>query len=272
MVARTPLIAGAVLLAALAATLSAQRYRLPEGPQVGIRWPPPDLSDGAFVHCKLMYTSNVREPNGMGWGTDYPYAGINLTTRVSELTRTPISLKAAGEPNYWVVRLTDEALFRCPFLMGSDVGTAYFSPPEVAGLRAYLLKGGFLWVDDFWGTPAWEQWAGEIHKALPEYKIVDVPQDHPIWRTMFNVKEIPQVTSINMWRSTHRTSERGADSAHVDFRMIADEHGRIMVLMTHNTDLGDSWEREGEDREFFELFSPRGYSVGINVVLYVLTH
>jgi hypothetical protein len=272
MTRRTGLLGTLVVLAVFAATLSAQRYRLPEGPQVPARFPAPDFADGTFVHCKLMYTSNVREPNGMGWGTDYPYAGVNLMTRVSELTRTPISLDAAGEPNYWVVRLDDEALFRCPFLMGTDVGTAYFQPSEAAHLREYLLKGGFLWVDDFWGTAAWEQWASEIHKALPEYKIVDVPPDHPVRRTLFNVDEVPQVTSINMWRSTGVTSERGADSAHVDFRMIADEAGRIMVLMTHNTDIGDSWEREGEDREFFELFSPKGYALGINVVLYVLTH
>jgi hypothetical protein len=68
------------------------------------------------------------------------------------------------------------------------------------------------------------------------------------------------------------TSERGPDSPHANFRMIADEQGRIMVLMTHNTDIGDSWEREGEDREFFLQFSPNGYSLGINVVLYALSH
>jgi hypothetical protein len=260
------------LVAVLAAGLSAQRFRLPEGLSVPARYPPAGFSDGQFVHCKLMYTSNVREPNGIGWSTDYPYAGINLMTRVSELTRTPVSLEADNEPNYWVIRLDDDGLFHCPFLMGTDVGTAYFSPVEAARLREYLLKGGFLWVDDFWGEAAWEQWSQEIHKALPEYRIVDVPADHPIRHTLFTVAEVPQVTSINLWRSTGVTSERGAESARVNFRMITNESGRIMVLMTHNSDIGDSWEREGEDREFFELFSPRGYSLGINVVLYVLSH
>ena len=266
---------GAVLLLlAFAAAASAQRYgRLREGPSVPARFPPAGFSDGAFTHCKMMYRSVWAEANGMGWATDYPYAGINLMVRVGELTKTPISVDAAGDPNYWVVRLTDDALFRCPFTMGTDVGTLEFSPAEVTRLRQYLLKGGFLWVDDFWGTHAWEQWSSEIHKVLPEYPIADVPPNHPIWHTLYDVTEVPQVTSINFWRrSGGITSERGSDSPHANFRMIADEKGRIMVLMTHNTDIGDSWEREGEDYEFFIRFSPRGYALGVNVVLYALTH
>ena len=130
--------------------------------------------------CKLQYTSVRYEAMGVGWSTDYPYAGINLMTRMSELTRTPISRDENGDPNYWVVRLTDDALFRCPFTIASDVGTIGLSDEEAKRLREYLLKGGFLWVDDFWGTPAWVQWSDEIHKALPEFKIFDVPADHPI--------------------------------------------------------------------------------------------
>ena len=214
------------LLALVAATAAAQRFRLPEGPDVPARFPPAGFSDGAFMHCKIMYTSVVSEANGMGWGTDYPYAGINLMTRVSELTKTPISKDKRGEPNYWVVRLTDDALFRCPFAMATDVGTAAFSDEEVARLRAYLLKGGFLWVDDFWGTRAWQRWAGEMRRVFAEYSIVDVPVDHPIRHTLFHIEEVPQVTSINFWRRSGRyTAERGPDSPHANFRMIADDSG-----------------------------------------------
>jgi hypothetical protein len=264
---------GLALVLAAASAVSAQRYGVREGPSVPARVPPPGFGDGAFHHCKIMYTSVWQEANGMGWATDYPFAGINLMIRVSELTKTPISRDKAGEPNYWVVRLTDEALFRCPFAMATDVGTLQFSPAEVARLRQYLLKGGFLWVDDFWGTPAWEQWTSEIHRVLPEHRIVDVPVNHPIRHALFRVDKVPQVTSINMWRSRGGiTSERGSDSPHANFRMIADARGHVMVLMTHNTDIGDSWEREGDDREFFLQFSPEGYALGINVVLYALTH
>ena len=91
-----------------------------------------------------MYTSVRREPAGSGWQTDYPYADINFMIRLSELTRTHVSMNRQREPNHWVVRITDDALFDCPFVMTSDVGTIGLSPEEVVRLRAYLLKGGFL--------------------------------------------------------------------------------------------------------------------------------
>lgn len=274
-------LAGVVLMIGAAATAAfAQRprgfggwWRLPEGPGVPARYPPADFEDGAFTVCKVRYTSVRREDMGVGWATDYPYAGINLMQRLSELTKTPISRDKDGDPNYWVVRLTDDALFRCPFTMAADVGTMGLSDAEAGRLREYLLKGGFLWVDDFWGTRAWMQWTGEIKKALPEFPIVDVPAEHPIRHQMFVIKELPQVTNINSWRRWGGdTRERGQDSPFANFRMIADDKGRIMVVMTHNTDIADSWEREGEDHEFFLQFSPGGYAVGVNVLIYAMTH
>jgi Domain of unknown function (DUF4159) len=270
--------AAVVLMAGLTATVFAQRgfgrFRLPEG--VGAypaRYPPKDFEDGSFMICKLQYTSVRYEAMGIGWSTDYPYAGINLMIRMSELTRAHITqVGETGEPNYWVIRLTDNALFHCPILMGSDVGTMALSDEEAARLRQYLLKGGFLWVDDFWGTPAWMQWSEQIHKALPEYPIFDIPREHPIRHMLFPVDEIEQVTNINNWLRTHDTSERGDDSPHADFRGIADDKGRLMVVMTHNTDFGDTWERESESHEFFVQFSPKGYALGVDVLLYAMTH
>ena len=125
---RTRVLAATMVLALAAATAFAQRfYRLPEGPQVPPRFPPTHFADGTFTHCKLMYTSVRSEANGIGWATDYPYAGINLMTRVAELTKTPISRDREGEPNYWVVTALDDTLFQCPFTMATDVGTAGFS-------------------------------------------------------------------------------------------------------------------------------------------------
>jgi hypothetical protein len=133
-----------------------------------------------------------------------------------------------------------------------------------------------LWVDDFWGTAAWEQWVGQLRRIFDaaDYPIIDVPPDHPIFRTFAPIGRVPQVTNIQFWRGSGgaETSERGADSADVHTRAISDAHGRIMVLMTHNTDLGDSWEREGEDADYFYQFSPPGYAVGINVLVYALSH
>ena len=107
-----------------------------------------------------------------------------------------------------------------------------------------------------------------------EFPIFDIPPTHPIMRTLYDVKEVPQVCAIQFWnpRFPHQTSERGQDSAEVHFRGIQDAHGRLMVVMSHNTDIADSWEREGENQEYFDLFSPRGYAIGVNVVLYAMTH
>jgi hypothetical protein len=133
-----------------------------------------------------------------------------------------------------------------------------------------------MWVDDFWGEAAWEQWSSELARALPpsEFPVEDVPLTDPIFRSMLEVKEVPQVTSIRFWRLVggQTTSERGAETAVPHLRAIRDSHHRIIVVMTHNTDVSDSWEREGDDPEFFYQFSPRGYALGIDVLLYAMTH
>ena len=98
-----------------------------------------------FLVCRLEYESVRPEPMGIGWQTDYPYAEINLTTRLSELTKTRVSRDGEGHPNHFVVRLTDDALFNCPLTVASDVGSLGFRPEEIGRLRTYLLKGGFLW-------------------------------------------------------------------------------------------------------------------------------
>ena len=241
-----------------------------------VRLAPSAFPDRDFVVCRLMYTSVRREPSGGGWRTDYPYGEINLTIRFSELTRTPVSQSGGREPNHYVVRLTDDELFQCPFTMASDVGTIGLTDEEAERLRLYLLKGGFLWVDDFWGPLAWEQWTHEFSKVLPpeQFPIQDVPVDDPIFKSQFIVEKVPQITNIEFWRMTRgrETSERGADSAVPHFRAVRDNHGRIMVVMTHNTDIADSWEREGEDPAFFYQFSPDGYAVGVNVLLHAMTH
>src|SRR5678815_5141926 len=267
-----------VLLLTVAAALCASSYAFAqfgfgggEFANIPARYIPRDLPDRNFVVCRLQYTSVRREPSGGGWRTDYPYGEINLTTRLAELTRTPVSRDHDGRPNHYVVRLIDDELFQCPFTMASDVGTIGLRDDEADQLRLYLLKGGFLWVDDFWGEAAWEQWASELARVLPpsEYPVEDVDLSDPIFRSQFTVTKVPQITNIGFWRRTggRETSERGEETRTPHFRAIRDHRGRIMVVMTHNTDVADSWEREGEDPEFFYQFSPDGYAVGINVLL-----
>jgi hypothetical protein len=239
------------------------------------RFPNATSFDGSFTFCRGMYTSDRREAGGMGWWTDYPDADIHFSIRLSELTKIHISKQPDGEPNHLVVQLTDDALFNCPMIQMEDVGTMRLSDEEVVRLRAYLLKGGFLYVDDFWGDWAWEQWAEEIGRVLPpsEYPIRDIAPSHQLFRQMFVIDKLPQIPSINSWmRMGGATSERGEESAVPDIRGISDKNGRLMVVMTHDTDISDAWEREGEDPRYFYEFSPNGYAVGINVVIYALTH
>jgi hypothetical protein len=246
------------------------RYRMPPKP------PAETIEHRDFTFSRILYTSDRREQGGQGWYTDYPTADRNLMIRLSELTTTQVAFDPREDPDHVVLRLSDDRLFDYPFIFMSDVGTLNLSEPEVRRLRQYLLKGGFLWVDDFWGPYAWDQWVGEISKVLSpaEYPIADIPIEHPIHRGMFEVTEIPQIPSIQHWRRSGgaTTSERDYLSADVHFRGITDEAGRLLVLMSHNTDIADGWEREGEDYEFFYRFSINAYALGINIVVHAMTH
>jgi hypothetical protein len=272
------IVAATLVAIFLAASMGyAQRLWIGRGgfPRMTPRWMTPADYDGSWMYCRGFYTSVRWEAMGMGWWTDYPGADNNFSVRLAELTHVDVKKGPDRQPMYAVVRLTDPLLFQCPILFMEDIGTARFTDEEVQSLRAYFLKGGFLWVDDFWGTRAWDAWVREIGRVLPpnEYPIVDIPADHPIRHTLYDVKEIPQVPSIQFWyQSGGHTSERGADSPQANFRGIQDDHGRLMVVMTHNTDIADTWEREGENPEYFVEFSPAGYAIGVNIVLYAMTH
>ena len=234
---------------------------------------PREMPDGEFTICRIMYDSDRAELWGAGWRTDYPLGENNLMIRFSELTRTGVSKDQGHQPNHWVVRLTDDQLFNCPYTVASDVGTMALSDREIVKFREYLLKGGFLWVDDFWGEAAWEQWAGVMHDVLPDRPIEDVPLSDPIFRSQFVVRKMPQVPRYPFWvDSGGQTSERGEETKEPHIRAIRDDKGRIIVVMTHNTDIGDSWEREGEQPEYFRAFSVDGYALGVDVLLYALTH
>ena len=271
---RTAVAFVAILVAtlAVAGVVHAQRY-FREG-SFAARWAPAQMPDSSFVICRVAYRSVRMEYSGIGWQTDYPYAEINLTTRLSELTKTRVSRDDSHQPNFYVVRLTDDQLFNCPITVMSDAGTIGIRDEEAERLRTYLLKGGFLWADDFWGEYAWSWFVGQLRKALPasEFPISDLPLDHPIFHTQFEVKKVAQIPSINFFFGSGRTSERGADSAVAHARGVTDKKGRMIVLITHNTDFGDSWEREGDDATYFVNFGPDGYAFGIDAVIYALTH
>jgi hypothetical protein len=241
------------------------------------KFPDPNaVLDGRFVFARIYYERVRREYLGQGWFTDYPGSDINFMSRFEEFTEVEIRRDERGRPDHVVVQLTGDDLFDYPFVFMSDVGTVGFSPPEVENLRNYLLRGGFLWVDDFWGELAWQQWTEQISLVLPpgDYPIFDIPLDHQIFRVLYDVKHVPQIPSIQYWRTWGglRTSERGAESAEPHLRGITDENGRLMVVMSHNTDIADGWERENEEWEYFYQFSSDAYALAINIILYAMTH
>jgi len=210
-----------------------------------------------------------RKPSSGGnWATDTPDSDLNLSYRLQQMT----SIKV--DPNGRYLHLTDPDLCDYPFIYMVEPGSLYLNDDEVVALRKYLLNGGFLMVDDFWGEREWQGMAEEIKKVFPNREWVELPLDHPIYHCVFEIKTKAQVPGISYWeRSGGDTSERGADSREVHHRAIFDDKGRMMVIATHNMDNGDGWEREGESREYFEMFSEKiSYPLGINIIFYSMTH
>jgi hypothetical protein len=234
----------------------------------------PEDFAGGFQFCRVAFASDFRGDGG-NWSVDYPRADINLSIRLRELTKTDVSVDASNEPLPLLITLDSAELFQCPFIMMTEVGSASINDEEAARLREYLLKGGFLWADDFWGSYAWEWWVAQFNKVLPiaKYPIIDLQSSHALFSSQFQISKVPQIANIGHWAGTGGgTSERYEDSAVAHARAVVDEHGNIMVLMTHNTDLGDSFEREADDPQYFYQMSVPGYAFGVNTLLYALTH
>ena len=273
---RTTIVVAAVVAAAAsaAAAIAAQsRLDLPPS-YAGLSNATPDqLNPGAFHFCRLRFN---RSPlgDGDGWYVDSPRADVNVSLRLAQLTKTRMDEEGEGDPLHIVVRLTDAALFQCPFVMMTEPGAADFDEEEAARLRAYLLKGGFVWADDFWGSRAWAWFSAQLGRVLPpsEYPIVDLPLDHPLFHIQYDVQQFPQIPNVGLWQWAHVTSERGEDSAQPHARAILDRQGRVMVFMTFNTDFGDAFEREADSPDYFKRFSVPAYQIAVNVLLYAMTH
>ena len=234
---------------------------------------PAQFPDGDVVICRLVYTEVRRY--GVGWRTDYPLGERNLSIRLSELTRTRVSRGRQRRAQSLPGAPERRPAVLVPAPRGGRHRLCRSQSGRCARLREYLLKGGFLWTDDHWGTEEWEVWTRELAKVFPpgEYPIELVTPADPIFSTQVVVKQMPQIPNIGYWRgSGGDTSEQGADSAVPHFYAVRDHHGRIMLAMTHNTDIFDAFEREADDPRFFARFSPTGYALGINVLLYAMTH
>jgi hypothetical protein len=228
----------------------------------------PKFKKDVFTFVRIRYTSaNWRW--GGGWNTDAPDSDRNFSFRLQQLT----SLKVNPEPIF--LDITDEKLFDYPWIYIVEPGALVFSEEEVATLRRYLLNGGFLMVDDFWGEREWENFYEQIKRVFPEREPQELPLEHPIFSCVFPLKSKPQIPSIHHWyryQGTGITWERpDAETPH--YKGIFDDKERLMVVICHNTDLGDGWEREGENIDYFREMSERyAYPLGINIVFWAMTH
>jgi hypothetical protein len=235
---------------------------------------PPAFQRDVFTFVRVRYESESRGWGRRGgWHVDLPDSDLNLSYRLQQMT----SIKV--DPDGRIVDLTESDLFDFPFLYMVEPGALRFDDLEVAALRKYLLNGGFLMADDFWGDEALLNFEQEIKRVLPERSFVELPMDHPLFHCVFelgsnkNALQTPNFETGEQSQYTGVTWERGEDGMEVHIRAILDEKGRIMVLACHNTDNGDGWEREGEYKYFFHEFSEkRAYPLGVNIVYYAMTH
>lgn len=227
----------------------------------------PAMSKDVFTFARLAY-------GGGRWKTDYPDSDLNFSWRLNQLTSLEVN------PNPVVVDLDSDEVFDYPFVYMIEPGTISLSAKEEENLRKYCLNGGFLMVDDFWGEWEWEPFEWQMQRVFPGRKFVELEVDHPIFSAVFKLKEKPQVPAIETalrGRSMGITYEspyrHGPGVENVHYRALFDDEGRMMCMVCFNTDLGDGWEREGENHWYFKEFSEKwAYPMGINIIFYAMTH
>jgi hypothetical protein len=216
-----------------------------------------------FTFVRVRYSSYGYR--GGSWATDFPDSDLNFSFRLHQLTALEV------DPHGKILELTDPAIFDYPFLYLIEPGDMWLEEQEVLALRKYLLNGGFLMVDDFWGEREWQNFYENIKRVFPDREPIELPLEHEVFHCVYDLKAKPQIPSIHAWYDG-RTAER-YDAQEPHYKGIFDDKGRMMAIICHNTDVGDGWEREGIDPGYFKEFSERwSYPLGINIVTYAMTH
>jgi hypothetical protein len=200
---------------------------------------------------------------GWGWATDAPGNDCKLMGAIHRMTGQSVY----PNPNYR--EILDPELFKYPYAYIVEPGQMYISDKEAERLREYLLRGGFLHLDDFWGLRQLESTVYELQKVFPDREIVPIPLSHPIFHSFFDIPEIIQTPALGRGRG-NRTWESDDDIEPRVFG-IADDDGRLMVVMTYNTDLGDAWEYM-DHPEYPQKYSGYALRMGLNLMTYAITH
>ncbi len=228
---------------------------------------PPDADEKTeWVFARLRYPSYRGGAGYWGvrgsWSTDYPKAERQFVQGVRRLTR--IHTRSMET----VVDLDSDEIFNQPWIYGVEVGHWDLSDAQAKKLREYLLRGGFLMVDDFHGSIEWEIFLNSLSRVFPDREVVDLDSKDPIFHVLYDLDQRVQVPGIVMFY-TGRTYEQDGYEAH--WRGVVDDKGRVMVAICHNMDLGDSWEHADMPR-YPEQYTSLGYRIGINYIIYSMTH
>lgn len=219
---------------------------------------------GEFTFARLQYGGYGFGRRGGSWATDWPEADEHFIIGLRNWVQS--SLKVSDEPT--VVAPVGQALFKYPFIYIVEPGYMELEPQHAAQLREYLLRGGFLMLDDFWGEYEWENVQYQLRKVFPEYQIKDLPLDHPLFHCYFDINEIVQVPVVSYIYSGI-THEKDGIVPH--YMGISDEQGRVMVFIARNCDNGDAWEWIDEPRYPLK-FGLAAYRIGMNAIVYAMTH
>jgi hypothetical protein len=236
-------------------------------------WPvSKELPNDLFTFCRLRHNSQKsgrRRYGGGDWLTDYPDADLNFSYRLQQLTSLQVSPKGA------LVDIDPEQMRHYPFIYMIEPGHITLTDQEAKTMRDYMMNGGFIMVDDFWGEEQWDNFYSAVKQIFPDREAQELPLEHEIFHMVFPLKVKPQIPSVNAaieGRSQGITYERD-DAQTPHYRAVFDDKKRIIMMICHNTDLGDGWEEEGTDPWYFREFSEKyAYPLGINIIFYALTH
>ncbi|MCA9190969.1 MAG: DUF4159 domain-containing protein [Planctomycetales bacterium] len=228
------------------------------------------FADDVFTFVRIKTAPRWNQSSNRDWTADYPDADFYFSWRLHQLTSIQVN------PNPITLELTDPKLVDYPFVFLAAPQSVDWTPEEVVALRRYLLNGGFMMCDEFFGSIQWNLFHEQLKRLFPEFEPVELSLSHEIFHTVYDFDFVPQVTAIHFWQRYGVTYHpvAGTEYDHAPhFFGLHDAHGRMMMLICHNNDLQDGWEREGEDKEFFERFSVKqSYPMGINIVTYALSH
>jgi hypothetical protein len=219
--------------------------------------------ESEFTFARIVYSGLGEWGYYKSWYTDWPKADRQFILGIQRLTNIKIADQGRTIP------LTAPEIFRYPYLYSVEVGHWNLTDAEAAGLREYLQRGGFLFCDDFWGSWEWENFQRNIQRVLPGCKIEEVPLDHAVFHCYYDIPKIIQTPNVGNALYRDITYEQDGYVPHC--RGIFNESGRLMVMINWNTDLGDAWEW-ADLPGYPAKYSTYAYQVGINAIVYAMSH